>query len=63
MTARVLAVNVAGATDRLTLGAYYRVVAKRGGYVVVIDNKGDKTTFWATRFTPLGMGTRKEVKA
>lgn len=58
MRGRVLAVNVAGATDRLTLGAYYRVVREwrlknSAGFVVVIDDKGDSTLFYAGRFEPV----------
>lgn len=49
MTAYALCLN-AGATDRLTLGVYYRVVSVLRGYVIVVDDKGDKTMFWRERF-------------
>lgn len=53
MTQRAMCLNVAGAGDRLTLGAYYRVVKELGAYIVVVDDWGDKTMFWADRFAPL----------
>jgi hypothetical protein len=62
MTQRVLCLNNSGARDRLTLHAIYNVVGVRGEFVIVIDNRGDRTMFAAARFTPAPLGTRKEVK-
>lgn len=60
--ARVLCVNNSGAKDRLTQGVVYRVVGEFRGLVVVIDDRGERTAFAVARFTPLPIGTRKEVR-
>lgn len=62
MTTRVLCLNNAGAEDRLTLHGIYRVVGVRGVYVVVIDNRGERTLFWRERFTPLEAKAKEEMK-
>ncbi len=59
---RVLCLNNAGVRDRLTVDAFYLVVGARRGFVEVTDNKGERTTFLATRFTPVPKDAREELK-